>query len=113
MSRRHLLAAVTLDDLLDALTDRIAERIAPRVGASSDGVSDPWLRTREAAQHLGMHPDNVRKLAAAGVIPCEQDAPRCARYFRLSELDRWREAGSVRRVVQDASTRLPRARKAR
>jgi hypothetical protein len=60
---------------------------------------------------LGMHPDNLRKLAAAREIPSEQEAPGCARHFLLSELDRWRAFGGSRRpnVSAVASTRLPRS----
>jgi hypothetical protein len=100
-----------LDGLLDDLADRIAERVSRRQ-AQPDG--DRWLTTREAANHLGLHPDNLRKLAAARVIPCEQEAPGCALHFRLSELDRWRESGGRRRpsVRPVASRRLPQTRQA-
>lgn len=98
-----------VDDLLDVLADRVVERVATRLADLHDDL-DRWLTTREAAQHLGMHPDNLRKLAAARVIPSEQDAPGCALHFRLSELDRWRESGGRRcpSVAPVASTRLPR-----
>jgi hypothetical protein len=108
------LADVTLDDLLDALAGQLAERIATRLAASRDGLTDRWLTTREAAQHLRMHPDNLRKLAAARMIPSEQNRPGCARYFCLSELDRWRESGGPRYAsdAPGASTQLPRIGKA-
>jgi excisionase family DNA binding protein len=105
---------VALGDLLDAVADRLAERIAPQLAAPGDRLTDRWLTTREAAQHLGMHPDNLRKLAAAREIPSEQDAPGCVHHFRLSDLDRWRESGGPRRqgIARGASTRLPRIGKA-
>jgi hypothetical protein len=97
--------------LLDDLADRIAERVSLR---RAEPPHDQWLTTREAAQHLGIHPDNLRKLATARAIPSEQEAPGCARYFRLSVLDSWRASGSPRRsaVRSMASTQLPRDQKA-
>jgi hypothetical protein len=114
MSGRVQLADVTLNDLLDAVADRLAERLAPRLSAPGDGITDRWLTTRDAARHVGMHPDNLGKLAAAGVIPSEQDRPGCARYYRLSALDHWRESGGPRTsgIEPGASTRLPRIGKA-
>lgn len=54
---------------------------------------DAWLNTAEAADFLGCHPVTIRKLAAAGRIPSEQDGPGYRRYFLRSELERWRRAG--------------------
>ena|ERR1700689_4198185 len=110
MSRSAEVSAL-VDGLLDALADRIVERINGRVATSLDD-SDRWLTTREAAQHLRMHPDNLRKLVAARAIPSEQEAPGCAHHFRLSELDRWRESGGLRRPRAGAvaSMRLPQSR---
>lgn len=110
---RALLADPAAGVFLDALADRIADRLAYRLIAVRDD-SDRWLTTREAARHLGMHPDNLRKLAAARAIPSEQRAPGCVRHFRLSELDQWRESGGPRRpsVGAMASKQLPRSRQA-
>ena len=116
MSSCAPLANVTLEDLLDAFADRVADRVAQRLAASgnSDGPTDRWFTTREAAEHLGIHPDTLRKLAAARAIPFEQHAPGCALYFRSYDLSRWRESGGPRRpVAQEASTRLPPTGKAR
>jgi hypothetical protein len=105
----NALTGLDAGTVLDALADQIAERVAARLAEPRDSP-ERWLTTGEAAEHLRMHPDNLRKLAAARVIQSEQEAPRCARRFRLSELDRWRESGGHRRpnVAAVASTRLPR-----
>jgi len=51
---------------------------------------DAWLDTRSAAEYLGVHRDTVRRLAALRAIPTEQAGTGCKRYFRCSDLDRWR-----------------------
>ena len=114
MSLRAFLADTTLDDLLDTLAERLAEHLGPRLTQPRNGIEDPWLTTRDAAQYLGMHPDNLRKLATARIIPSEQDGPGCVHHFRLSDLDGWRESGGPRHPGghRDASTRLPRIGKA-
>jgi excisionase family DNA binding protein len=71
-----------LHDVLDELVDLLAERVAARVQARlfmRAPEESPWLTTREAADHLGMHPDTLRRLAAERAIPSEQDGPdaRC------------------------------------
>jgi excisionase family DNA binding protein len=109
-SRIALALIAALDDkALDLLAERLESRLATRMGAGCS-TTDRWLSTREAAQHLGMHPDTLRRLAATRVIPSEQDRPGCALHFRLSALERWRESGGPRfpRAEAKASTRLPR-----
>jgi len=95
--------------LLDALADRVAERVSSRLSEQRNDL-DRWLTTREAAEYLAMHPDTLRKLAAARTISSVQDGPGCVRHFRLSDLDTWRESGgrSHHAVKPTASTRLPR-----
>lgn len=121
MSGRIVLGDMTLDELLDALADRVADalegRVADRVlsglAQPSERIEDRWLTTRDAAQHLGMHTDTLRKLAAARKIPHEQEGRGCALYFQRSALDRWREAaGHSSDAGSGASTRLPRIGKA-
>jgi excisionase family DNA binding protein len=91
-SADSLLPPNALDRLLDDLADRVADRLAPLL-ALAGSTADAWLDTRAAAEHLGVHRDTLRKLAAAGAIASEQDGPTCRRYFKTSELDRWRESG--------------------
>jgi excisionase family DNA binding protein len=97
---------LALGALLDELADRFASRVVLQLAKQHDN-RDRWLTTREAAHHLGMHSDNLRKLAAANDIPSEQNGPGCTRYFRLSELDRWRESGA--RLRHRVGQRLPRS----
>lgn len=105
-------AASTLFDLplsllLDELADRLADRIACKEGSSQE--PDRWLSTEEAAKHLGMHPDTLRRLAGERRIPFQQDGPNCKMHFRLSTVDEWRAAGgsTARSTAGEASKRLP------
>jgi excisionase family DNA binding protein len=75
---------------LDQLADALASRLLPRLDGRLNGGSDRWLDTRAAAEYLGMHRDTLRKLAAERRIPSEQEGPGCRRFFRVSDLDRWR-----------------------
>ena len=83
--------------LLDALIDQVAERVAEHLSAAADPAEtsepngeDEWFDSRHAATYLGVHRDTLRKLAAEGAIPSEQDGPNCKLYFRRSALDCWR-----------------------
>lgn len=86
---------VTLDaEGLDALAERVALRVVERLAQGTGGAgADAWLGTREAAEHLGIHPDTLRRAARERAIPFEQDGPGRKLYFRRSELDRWRANG--------------------
>jgi excisionase family DNA binding protein len=86
--------------LLDALIDQVAERVAERLAAaggpaetSEPNGEDEWFDSRRAATYLGVHRDTLRKLAAEGAIPSEQEGPNCKLYFRRSALDSWRRTG--------------------
>jgi excisionase family DNA binding protein len=87
-----LLDLLEHSSVLDVLADRVAERIADRLGTSE---VDAWLTTTGAASYLAMHPDTLRKLASAGLIPYEQDRPGCRMFFRRSALDLWRKGGGA------------------
>ena len=112
-SRRERELHDVLDELVDLLAERMAERVQARLAMRAPEES-LWLTTREAAEHLGMHPDTLRRLAAERTIPSEQDGPRCTLHFRRSELDAWRESGGPRRraIPSQASRRLPARAKA-
>ena len=106
MSERDVHAVV--DELVDMLAERVAARVQARLAVRSPEES-PWLTTREAAEHLGIHPDTLCRLAAERTIPSEQDGPGCSLHFRRSELDAWRESGGTRRraMRSQASRRFP------
>jgi excisionase family DNA binding protein len=82
-----------LDQLLDRLVERLAVAVAERIAPQSGSDSDTWLDSRQAAQYLGLHRDTLRRLAAARVIPTEQDGRGCKLFFRRAALDEWRRAG--------------------
>lgn len=109
MSGRVVLGDMTLDDLLEALAVRVADRVLLRLAQPGEHIEDRWLTTRDAAQYLAMHPDTLRKRAAALKIPYEQEARGCTLHFQRSALDRGREAGGHSPDAQPgASPRLPR-----
>jgi excisionase family DNA binding protein len=64
-------------------------------GLRSQPDQDDWLDLTRAAEHLGVHPDTLRKRAKAGLVPFEQDGPGCRVYFRRADLDGWRHAGGA------------------
>jgi hypothetical protein len=76
--------------------DQLAEQLAPRLAAAlaesmvAGGEDGRWLRTPEAARHLGIAVSELQRRAAAGLIPHEQDGPGAALFFRRADLDAWR-----------------------
>lgn len=83
-----------LGELLYVFADHMAALVAARMDTHQE--REPvWLKLSDAADHLGLHRDTLRKHAKAGVIPFEQDAPGCRMYFRRSDLDAWRHAGGA------------------
>jgi excisionase family DNA binding protein len=103
---RHADLAALTDGLLDLLADRVADRVCDRLGSQAE--SNAWLDLNSAAEHLGIHPDTLRKRAKAGQIPFEQDGPGCRLHFRRTALDQWRQdGGAPARLarIADATTR--------
>lgn len=84
-----------LDLLLDQLMLRVADRIVGQLNATKSAPADQWFDSTSAAEYLGISRHSVRRLAAEGSLPTEQEAPNCKLYFRRSELDSWRR-GSTR-----------------
>jgi excisionase family DNA binding protein len=87
-------AALVLDGVR-AMTDAERDELRTLLGLDRRPVIEPdrWLDSREASEYLGVHRDTLRKLAAAGVVPSEQDGPGCKRYFSKAALDGRRESG--------------------
>jgi len=85
---------VLIDQLLRRLADLVVDRLTERTEASASQPVDDWMDAREAAAHLGIHRDTVRKLAAQRAIPVHQDGPGCKLYFRRDELDDWRRSST-------------------
>jgi excisionase family DNA binding protein len=83
-----------LDELLEQVAELVAERVAARLSTTESGEADEWLDTRRAAEHLGIHRDRLRRLAAEGAISSEQETAGCKLYFRRSDLDAWRSPSS-------------------
>jgi hypothetical protein len=68
----------------------LADLIAARISRIDTVAQDSWLHTRAAAAYAGVHPDTLRKLAAARRISFQQEGPGCKLYFRRSALDQLR-----------------------
>jgi excisionase family DNA binding protein len=82
--------------IIDSLLERLANRVAAGVIAHLEGngaAHDEWLDSLQAANYLGLHRDTLRRLAAAGAIPAEQDGRGCKLFFTRAALDDWRRSG--------------------
>lgn len=85
--------AVSLDAAtIDALALAVARRVAELLPDPSD---DPWINSREAAGHLGIHYSTLKERAAAGELPTYQDTPGGPLWFKRSELDEQRRSGAI------------------
>lgn len=86
---------VEIDDrLIEAIAARTAELLLEEMRRDAQGV-DSWMDAKQAAVHLGVHVDTIRRHAASGLIPSHQDGPGSKHYFRRSDLDRWRGGGGA------------------
>ncbi len=83
------LAVILTPGQLDQLASAVARRVFELL---SDPASDPWISSREAAEHLGIHYSTLKERAAAGELPAFQDAPSGPLWFKRSELDDWRRS---------------------
>jgi predicted DNA-binding transcriptional regulator AlpA len=80
--------------LVRVLAPLLAAELRHAMQAADD--DDRWLRTPEAAHHLGMSVSELHRRAAAGAIPHEQEGPGAALYFKRSNLDAWRRGEGSR-----------------
>jgi hypothetical protein len=82
--------------LLEALCDPAARQevvaaLLPelRAALAAEGpAQDGWLGSRDAAGHLGLSLDAFKKVQH--LVPSEQAAPGCRRWYRRADLDAWR-----------------------
>jgi excisionase family DNA binding protein len=82
-----------LDALIEKFVAQVAAAVIEQLGRDSNVGSGEWLDSRSAAEHLGVHRDTLRKLAAERAIPVHQDGRGCKLFFRRSDLDEWRDRG--------------------
>lgn len=79
------LSEAALADLVAALEPRLASQ-------SPEPATRGWLDARRAAAHLGLPSvSQLHKLTSARAIPFSQERPGAKCYFRISDLDAYRE----------------------
>jgi excisionase family DNA binding protein len=90
----QILTVTLSPEQLAELADLVAARLR-------EPQQERWLGTNEAATHLGCHPVTLRKLAAEGRIPFEQEGPGCKMYFSTRDLDAHRR-GDYRDPIHES-----------
>lgn len=56
-------------------------------------VNEPWVSTKEIAEHLGVTMETVRKWIKVETIPCSRVGKLWK--FKKSEVDAWVKSGSA------------------
>ena len=56
-------------------------------------INEPWVSTKEIAEHLGVTMETVRKWIKAGAIPCSRVGKLWK--FKKSEVDAWVKSGGA------------------
>jgi hypothetical protein len=79
--------ATARQEVVAALLPELRAALAAEVPAQGG-----WLNSRGAAAYLGMAFDSFKKVQH--LVPSEQDTPGGRRYYRRSDLDAWRLAGT-------------------
>ncbi len=97
VAQESALDVAVLDGLMGWLADLVVDRLVERATAEKDEDRNEWMDARAAAEHLGVHRDTLRKLAAERAVPVHQDGPGCKLYFRRDELDEWRRSSRAGR----------------
>ena len=92
------LGRALLESLDPADLAELAELLAPFL-PTSPPADDGWMTTPQAAEYLGMSVHALHRLTADRRVPFHQDRPGAKCFFRRSELDTWREAGTNRSCV--------------
>jgi hypothetical protein len=73
---------------VEAIARRVVELL--REELREQRSEDPWLHSRQAADHLGISLHALRHLVARQAVPYVQDRPGSKIFFRASQLDAWR-----------------------
>ena len=55
--------------------------------AETKFIPEPWIGTREIAEHLGVTVETIRKLIKLGDLPCHRVGKLWK--FKASEIDKW------------------------
>lgn len=58
-----------------------------------NNINEPWVSTKEIAEHLGVTKDTIHKLIKAETIPCCRVGKLWK--FKKSEVDQWVKADNV------------------
>ena len=56
-------------------------------------INEPWVGTKEIAEHLGVTIETIRKLVKLGNIPCSRVGKLWK--FKKSEVDTWIKSGGA------------------
>ena len=60
---------------------------------SDYNINEPWVSTKEIAEHLGVTMETVRKWIKVGNIPCSRVGKLWK--FKKSEVDAWIKSGGA------------------
>lgn len=58
-----------------------------------DEINEPWVSTKDIAEHLGITMETVRKWIKSGEIPCIRIGKLWK--FKKSEVDTWLKSGGA------------------
>ena len=58
-----------------------------------NNINEPWISTKEIAQHLGVTTTTIHKWIKAGNIPCSKVGKLWK--FKKSEVDEWVKSGKA------------------
>ncbi len=84
-----LLALSVPDEWVERIAERAAEIVLNRLEAQSTALAPEWLSVTNAARHLDVTEERIRKLIARRQLPFYQEAPGCRILLRRRELDDW------------------------